>query len=92
MAEYFGFKKVYGLGLLMTAILTFLSPLVAKANVWAFMVLRILQGIFEGVTFPSLHAMTPRWIPVKERNSFIARSMFGGVFGLIITSAVWNFD
>ena len=85
MAEYFGFKKVYGLGLLMTAILTFLSPLVAKANVWAFMVLRILQGIFEGVTFPSLHAMTPRWIPVKERNSFIARSMFGGVFGLIIT-------
>ena len=85
MAEYFGFKKVYGFGLFMTAILSFLSPVVAKANVWAFMVLRIMQGIFEGVTFPSLYAMTARWIPLKERNSFIARSYFGTVFGLIIT-------
>ena len=85
MAEYFGFKKVYGFGLFMTAILSFLSPVVAKANVWAFMFLRIMQGIFEGVTFPSLYAMTARWIPLKERNSFIARSYFGTVFGLIIT-------
>ena len=85
MAEYFGFKKLYGLGLLLTCILTFLSPVVARLNVWAFMVLRICQGLFEGVTFPSLHCMTARWIPIKERNSFIARSYFGSVFGLIIS-------
>ena len=57
----------------------------AKLSVWAFMALRICQGLLEGVTFPSLHAMTARWIPVKERNSFIARSYFGSVFGLIIS-------
>merc|ERR1719242_1471528 len=49
------------------------------------MVLRALQGVFTGVTFPSLYAMTSRWVPLKERNSFIARSYFGTVFGLIIT-------
>ena len=85
MAEYFGFKKLYGWGLILTSLLSFLSPPVAKLNVWAFVVLRICQGLFEGVTFPSLHAMTARWIPVKERNSFIARSYFGSVFGLIIS-------
>ena len=85
LAERFGFKTLYGWGLLLTSILSFLSPPVAKTNVWAFVVLRICQGLFEGVTFPSLHAMTARWIPVKERNSFIARSYFGSVFGLIIS-------
>ena len=85
MTEYFGVKKVYGLGLFLTTILTFLSPIVAKLHVYAFMVLRIFIGIFEGVTFPALQAMTTRWIPVKERNSFMARSYFGSVFGLVIT-------
>ena len=85
LAEYYGFKKLYGWGLILTCLLSFLSPPVAKLNVWAFVVLRICQGLFEGVTFPSLHAMTARWIPIKERNSFIARSYFGSVFGLIIS-------
>jgi MFS family permease len=85
LTEYYGIKKVYGLGLLLTAFLCFLSPVVAKANVYAFMVLRAFQGVFTGVTFPSLHAMTARWIPATERNSFIARSYFGSVFGLVIT-------
>ena len=45
----------------------------------------MLQGIFEGVTFPSLHAMTARWIPPCNRNAFIARSYFGSTFGVIFT-------
>ena len=81
MAEYYGFKKIYGFGILLSALMCFLSPIVAKWNVWGYMVLRGLQGVFTGVTFPSLYAMTARWVPLKERNSFIARSYFGTVFG-----------
>ena len=81
MAEYYGFKKIYGFGILLSAVMCFLSPIVAKWNVWGYMVLRGLQGVFTGVTFPSLYAMTARWVPLKERNSFIARSYFGTVFG-----------
>ena len=84
MAEYFGFKKIYGLGILISGFMCFLSPIVAKSNVWGYMVLRSLQGVFTGVTFPSLYAMTARWVPLKERNSFIARSFFGSVFGKIV--------
>ena len=41
--------------------------------------------MFEGVSFPALHAMIARWVPLEERNSFMARSFMGSVFGLIIT-------
>lgn len=91
LTEYYGVKRVYGLGLFLTTILTFLSPVVAKLNVYAFMILRAFIGVFEGVTFPALQAMTTRWIPVKERNSFIARSYFGSVFGLVITFPLCGF-
>ena len=41
--------------------------------------------MFEGVTFPALHAMIARWVPLEERNSFMSRSFMGSVFGLVIT-------
>ena len=40
----FGVKKVYGLCLLATAGLTLLSPVAAKLDVIAFIVVRVLQG------------------------------------------------
>ena len=85
MTEYYGVKKIYGFGLLFTALLCFLSPIMAKTHVWAFVMLRVLQGVFEGVTFPALQAMIVRWVPIAERNSFMARSFMGSVFGLVIT-------
>lgn len=85
MTEYYGVKIIYGLGLLLTSLLCFLSPVAANLSVWAFFVVRIFQGLFEGVTFPALQAMIVRWIPLEERNSFMARSFMGSVFGLVIT-------
>ena len=49
------------------------------------MVLRGLMGVAEGVTFPSMHAMTARWVEPGKRSFFIARTYFGSVFGVIIT-------
>ena len=85
LAEKYGIRKIYGGSLFLTGIITFLLPTAAKFDVNALIVLRVLQGIFEGVTFPSLHAMTARWIPPFSRNSFIARSYFGSTFGVIFT-------
>ena len=84
MSEKFGVKRVYGLFMFASAILSLLSPLVAKWSVTAFSALRVLQGVCTGVSFPSLHAMTARWVPPEERSRFIARSYFGSVFGLFV--------
>ena len=85
LAEKYGIRKIYGGCLFLTGVITFILPAAAKFNVNALIALRVLQGIFEGVTFPSLHAMTARWIPPCSRNSFIARSYFGSTFGVIFT-------
>ena len=85
MAEKIGAKKIFGGGLLLTGLVTFLLPVAAKTSVYLFIFFRVLQGIFEGVTWPSLIALTARWIPPLERSSFMARSVFGTVLGTLIT-------
>lgn len=33
---------------------------------------RILEGLGEGVTYPAMHAMLAKWIPPMERSKFAA--------------------
>ena len=84
MAEKFGTKKVYGICLFLSGIFSFISPWVTKWHFHAFMVLRAIQGALHGVTWPSLHALTARWVPVAERGGFIAKGYFGSAFGTVI--------
>ena len=71
LSELFGFKRVYGLSLFLSALLTLLSPLAAFQGVYAFITVRALMGVLTGVTFPSLHAMTARWIPKGMKTNLI---------------------
>lgn len=47
LAEMFGGKMVYGLGVLITAIFTILSPIAARTNFTFFIIVRILEGMGE---------------------------------------------
>ena len=47
LAEVFGGRVVMGTGVLLTALLTVLSPVVARWNTTAFIVLRVLEGMTE---------------------------------------------
>jgi len=85
LSELFGFKIVYGLGILIPGILMLFHPVAARADAKIFLVLRTLMGVCQGVTWPSMHTITARWVPRVERSSFIAQSYFGSTFGLIIT-------
>lgn len=68
----FGGKLVYGIGVLLTALFTLLSPIAAYTNFEFFIVVRALEGLGEGVTYPAMHAMLARWIPPLERSKFAA--------------------
>ena len=61
MAEKLGTRKVLGTALFFTAILTLLTPLVAVWNVNFLIALRILMGVAEAVTFPSLPPLVQRF-------------------------------
>lgn len=78
LAEKFGGKWTLGVGLLSTAIFTFITPAVIRGGggTWLF-ILRVLQGMGEGPTMPALMIMLARWVPPHER-SFQGALVFGG--------------
>ncbi|XP_061383743.1 sialin [Danaus plexippus] len=85
IAEMFGGKLVYGIGVLLTAVFTILSPIAAYIDFKFFIVVRVLEGLGEGVTYPAMHAMLSRWIPPLERSKFAAYVYAGSNIGTVIS-------
>ncbi|KAF7278773.1 major facilitator superfamily transporter 10 [Rhynchophorus ferrugineus] len=85
LAELFGGKLIYGIGVLITAVFTILSPIAARINFPLFIIVRIIEGMGEGVTFPAMHAMLAKWIPPLERSKFGAYVYAGSNFGTIVS-------
>lgn len=85
LAELFGGKYIYGIGVLVTAIFTLLTPLAAYSGLPALVLVRVLEGMGEGVTFPAMHAMLARWVPPLERSKFAALVYAGANFGTVIS-------
>ena len=99
LADRYGGKKVLGYALLIWSLFTIITPLFAYQGLWWLILVRILMGLGEGVTFPSWHSIYARWIPFKERtravgftNSGIAAgTLFGfAVAALIIANYSWE--
>ncbi|XP_055627263.1 vesicular glutamate transporter 2-like [Toxorhynchites rutilus septentrionalis] len=84
ISNRFGANNVFGVGVGTTAILTLLTPTAAYAGIgWLFAV-RVLEGMFQGVSFPCMHVLWSRWAPPSERSRMVMFS-FAGVFaGTII--------
>lgn len=84
-AEYLGGKIVYGLGGVVTALLTVASPFCARVSTGLFVAVRILEGMAEGVTFPAMNSLLPFWVPPHERAKFTAFVYSGAQFGTVVT-------
>ncbi|XP_076068347.1 sialin-like [Oratosquilla oratoria] len=87
-AEYFGGKKVFGLGIVLTGLFTVVSPVCARVGPELFFVSRFAQGLTEGVTFPTMHILLATWIPTLERTKFSALMYAGVDFGTVVTLGV----
>ncbi|KAL7743888.1 hypothetical protein ACLKA6_003115 [Drosophila palustris] len=85
MAELLGGKRIYGYGVLITAIFTLLTPLAARCDLPLLVLVRVLEGMGEGVTYPAMHAMLAHWIPPLERNKFAAIVYAGSNIGTVIS-------
>ncbi|XP_026317478.1 putative inorganic phosphate cotransporter isoform X2 [Hyposmocoma kahamanoa] len=78
LAERFGGKYSLGFGVLSTAVFTLLTPWTVKiGEAKGLIVLRVLEGLGEGTTFPALNAMLARWAPISERGR-MGSLVFGG--------------
>lgn len=49
-------------------ICTLLTPWAAGVHFGLFIVMRVLEGVGGGVTFPGMHVMLASWAPPNERS------------------------
>ncbi|XP_042865549.1 putative inorganic phosphate cotransporter [Penaeus japonicus] len=85
LGEVFGGKLVFGFGVLVTAILTLLTPVVARVSTPLLIALRVVEGLGEGVTFPAMNSMMAKWIPPLERSKMGSLVYAGAQFGTVVS-------
>ncbi|XP_022707074.1 putative inorganic phosphate cotransporter [Varroa jacobsoni] len=85
LAEKYGAKWVFGGGTLITGCLNLLIPVASVyAGSTGLIIVRMLQGLAEGVTYPAIEAQIAHWIPANQRATAVALTHTGGFFGIAI--------
>lgn len=85
LAGKFGGKLLLGFGILCTSVLTLLTPPAAELGHNCIIILRIIEGLGEGVTFPAMHAMWAEWAPPLERSTLVSLSYAGAQLGTVVS-------
>ncbi|CAH1100735.1 unnamed protein product [Psylliodes chrysocephalus] len=88
LAVKFGGTNIFAIGIGVTALLTVFTPLLVKANVYLLLVVRIVEGIFEGVTVPAIQAVWALWSPPLERSRLVTISYSGCWVGTVVAMPV----
>lgn len=98
LAGRFGGKHVLAGGVVLWSLFTALTPPAAFASFAALIAARVLMGMGEGVTFPSIYALFSRWVPAQRRSRAVGLVFsaipLGTVFAqlttpLLVTSWGW---
>ncbi|XP_062130515.1 putative inorganic phosphate cotransporter [Drosophila sulfurigaster albostrigata] len=88
LARKFGAKVTIMTGLTVCSLLNVLTPLCAKLGGWKLLfAVRVLEGICQGVLYPSYHTLISAWVPPKERASLGTYAYVGASFGTIVMLA-----
>ncbi|KAH8390894.1 hypothetical protein KR215_001450, partial [Drosophila sulfurigaster] len=89
LAERYGGKWILGASILLSAILTLLTPTIVRhGGPGALMALRLLIGFCEGPTFPAVSALLAQWVPESERGLLCSCVLSGGEIGVIFVHLV----
>ncbi|KAL2725286.1 vesicular glutamate transporter 22 isoform X3 [Vespula squamosa] len=88
LAARIGGKRVFGLGIAATALFTIITPPLVRASVYILIVLRIVEGICEGVTYPCIHAIWANWAPPLERSKLATLAFSGSFLGTVFAMPI----
>ncbi|CAG9770536.1 unnamed protein product [Ceutorhynchus assimilis] len=84
IANKIGGKNMFGIGVAVTAVLTLITPWLVVTNVYLLIAVRVIEGLFEGVTYPSIHAVWSKWAPPMERARLATIAFSGCFVGTVI--------
>nr|NP_001122357.1 vesicular glutamate transporter [Ciona intestinalis]BAF81885.1 vesicular glutamate transporter [Ciona intestinalis] len=77
-------NRVFGVAILCTCLLNMFLPAAAKAHWVVFVIVRVMQGLAEGVLYPSCHGIWSKWAPPLERSRLATISFSGSYAGAVI--------
>ena len=63
--------------MLVSSILTFLTPLCAEAGIPWLLFIRIVIGFLHGVSFPAMQGAWSHWAPPRESSKLVAIHIAG---------------
>ncbi|XP_017868548.1 PREDICTED: putative inorganic phosphate cotransporter [Drosophila arizonae] len=89
LVRRYGAKRMLFIPTFATALLSCLTPVCISWGGWlAFSVLRLINGLFQGLMFPSVHEHLAKWSPPKERNRLGVFAYSGSECGSAIAMAL----
>ncbi|XP_065208297.1 vesicular glutamate transporter 3-like [Planococcus citri] len=91
MAAKYGGATVFGVGIALTALATFLTPYLVYLDFKWFIMSRIVEGIFEAIAFSSMSELWSKWSPPEERSRLVSYSFTGVYVGLTISYPISGF-
>ncbi|OQV14443.1 Sialin [Hypsibius exemplaris] len=83
VSQRYGAKHPFGYAVLVSGALALLIPVAAKWHYGALIAVRVLQGLFQGVCYPSMHTMMGKWAPPLERSRMVSFTYAGSQIGTV---------
>lgn len=88
LASRYGGKVVFGCGVLLTSVAALFTPAAAYHSVAILMLVRVVEGLGQGVTFPAMQAMWGHWAPPLERSKLVTISYAGLSLGTVLAMPI----
>jgi ACS family sodium-dependent inorganic phosphate cotransporter-like MFS transporter 5 len=88
LAQRFGAKWIFGVSILITALLSLLGPLAARWGFFAFFLTRFGQGLAEGVVWPCMNSLISKWMPKMERSRGTTAIFMGSQIGTVLSMSL----
>lgn len=84
LTQRFGGKRALLIGVLWTSAFTAVTPWVATFGPIWLIIVRVLEGVGGGVTFPTAQSMIGRWVPNDEISFLQSIAFSGSMVGTIV--------
>ncbi|XP_071954981.1 vesicular glutamate transporter 1-like [Antedon mediterranea] len=84
LAARFPANRVFCIAIFSTSILNMCIPFACNVHYSLVIFIRILQGLVEGVEYPSIHGMWSKWAPPLERSMLATIAFAGSYAGAVV--------
>ncbi|CAB3996568.1 vesicular glutamate transporter 1-like [Paramuricea clavata] len=84
----YGASFLLGIAIFGSSVLTLVTPFIVRQNVYAFIILRIMEGGFLGLVAASGVSLISKWAPVYERSIFLMVVVSGLLWGTVFANSL----